>query len=462
MRVPVRALGAALILVVLSMTPAMTTPRGAQAAGPQKVAIIVGPTEITDSHYYPWAEEMATTAEGAGATVDLRYCPTPAEARSAANGANIIVYFGHGNGFPNPYSATENPASVNGWGLRDPAKDWEGDDCTDDVLRYYGEDYLVGKLTGNGWDGPLTPAANFVMVYSNACYAPGAGEARPAPAEPVAISRVSNYSSPILELGGTFFASDVGSESVVDLILRNPNESLGRIFELGNGFEVGALRRFNHPDAAGAETWIHRTNSQWLGDDYWYAFAGDPTRTPSGGHAPYSGPRVGMAFSDIAGSPFYADIMWMAQEGITSGCGSGRFCPKASVTREQMASFLVHALDLPDTSEDFFADDAGSGHQNDINRLAASGITGGCGDGRFCPRETVTREQMASFLARGLGLASTTTDYFTDDDGSGHEIDINRLAASGITGGCGAGTFCPSAKIVREQMAAFLHRALNR
>ncbi len=69
---------------------------------------------------------------------------------------------------------------------------------------------------------------------------------------------------------------------------------------------------------------------------------------------------------------------------------------------------------------------------------------------------------MASFLARALDLATSSTDFFTDDDGNRHQADINRLAASGVTGGCGAGPFCPSANITREQMAAFLHRALGK
>ena len=137
------------------------------------------------------------------------------------------------------------------------------------------------------------------------------------------------------------------------------------------------------------------------------------------------------------------------------------FCPGDNVTREQMASFLVRGLDLPTTSSDYFVDDEESGHEADINRLAASGITGGCADGRYCPRSSVTREQMASFLVRGLHLPATSTDYFADDDVSPHEADINRLAASGITGGCAEGRFCPRSTVTREQMAAFLHRALG-
>ncbi len=169
-----------------------------------------------------------------------------------------------------------------------------------------------------------------------------------------------------------------------------------------------------------------------------------------------------LPFTDIADSAFVFDIVWLADQAITGGCSPTTFCPRAVVTREQMASFLVRALDLPSTATDYFADDAGSAHQGDINRLAASGITGGCAPGSFCPRGTVTREQMASFLARALDLSATTTDYFTDDGTSAHEGDINRLAASGITGGCGTRTFCPRAGVTREQMAAFLHRGTTR
>ncbi len=306
------ALVTAAAVVLTALGP---IPQPAVAAGP-KVAVIVGPTAITDSHYKPWADELAATARAAGATVDLRYCPTPAEAKAAVNGASIVVYFGHGNGFPNPYSATENPLSVNGWGLRDPAKTWSGKGCTDTVLRYYGESYLTGKASGYGWTGGgITPASNFVMVYSNACYAPGAGESRPAPASSVALSRVGNYSSPILELGGTYFATDLGSKRLVDLLLRNPGERFGRIFEMGSGFSATALERFTHPASSADQAWIQKTTNQWLGTDYWYAFAGNPAQTPGGG--------IGAPWTSPSATP---------QAGVVRLAGADRFATAAAVS----------------------------------------------------------------------------------------------------------------------------------
>jgi hypothetical protein len=70
-----------------------------------------------------------------------------------------------------------------------------------------------------------------------------------------------------------------------------------------------------------------------------------------------------------------------------------------------MASFLARAFDLPAAFGDAFDDDEGSVHEDNINRLAATGITRGCTpDGAsYCPAEPVTRGQMAGFLHRSEG-----------------------------------------------------------
>ena len=89
-------------------------------------------------------------------------------------------------------------------------------------------------------------------------------------------------------------------------------------------------------------------------------------------------------FSDLGTSSFAEEIAFMADEGITTGCGSlTRFCPKDNVSRAQMAVFLTRALDLSDTTPLGFTD---IGHltptfQDAINALANAGITGGCGTG---------------------------------------------------------------------------------
>jgi hypothetical protein len=167
-------------------------------------------------------------------------------------------------------------------------------------------------------------------------------------------------------------------------------------------------------------------------------------------------------FTDDDTSVFEADIEWVAAAGITKGCNPPRgdfFCPNNTVTRGQMAAFLVRALGLPASNADAFTDDETSVFEADINALAASGITTGCTDTQFCPNAPVTRGQMAAFLKRAYGLAPSDDDPFTDDEASVFEADINALAASGITTGCTETQFCPRNDVTRGQMAAFLKRA---
>jgi glucose/arabinose dehydrogenase len=166
-------------------------------------------------------------------------------------------------------------------------------------------------------------------------------------------------------------------------------------------------------------------------------------------------------FSDIATSTFLDDIHWLFYQGITGGCGGGKFCPRSAVTRVQMAQFLVRAFHHPTTTTDYFTDDNGIQGESSINALAEAGITGGCAPNLFCPTRPVTRAQMAIFLVNELNLPPTATDYFDDDDGKTGESSINALAAAGLTGGCATRRYCPSSNVTREQMAAFLHRALT-
>ena len=165
--------------------------------------------------------------------------------------------------------------------------------------------------------------------------------------------------------------------------------------------------------------------------------------------------------NDWTAGPFADDIAWLYAEGLTTGCGVKLYCPNEAVSRAEMASFLVRALDLPPSEIDAFSDDDGTTHEADINALAAAEITSGCGPTTFCPTAPVSRAAMASFLVRALDLPASASDVFTDDAGSTHEADINALAAAGITTGCGPETFCPTSSVSRGQMAAFLHRAFE-
>lgn len=184
----------------------------------------------------------------------------------------------------------------------------------------------------------------------------------------------------------------------------------------------------------------------------------------------WQGPGGGTSgsFTDTVNSVFADDIAWLASRGITNGCNppaDTRFCPDDRITRGQMAAFLDRALQLPSTSTDYFFDDDDSPFEIAINRVAAAGITTGCSDNNFCPDAFVTRGQMAAFLTRALHYDNDGGgNLFTDGDNSIFEGDIDRLATAGVTKGCNPPSnsrFCPNQDVTREQMAAFLRRALG-
>ncbi|PKN92527.1 MAG: hypothetical protein CVU44_15450 [Chloroflexi bacterium HGW-Chloroflexi-6] len=122
-------------------------------------------------------------------------------------------------------------------------------------------------------------------------------------------------------------------------------------------------------------------------------------------------PATGTRFSDVPASYWAASwVEQLAEDGITSGCGSGNYCPDYSVTRAQMAIFLLKAehgksYSPPAASGTMFGDvPANHWAAAWIEQLAVEGITGGCGSGNYCPESPVTRAQMAVFLVRTFNL----------------------------------------------------------
>ena len=167
-------------------------------------------------------------------------------------------------------------------------------------------------------------------------------------------------------------------------------------------------------------------------------------------------------FTDVAPThQFAGEVLGLDVLGVTTGCTPTTFCPTGQVSRGEMAAFLVRALGLaPSSGVDSFSDDDGSFFQADIEALFAAGVTAGCSSTAFCPDRVVTRGEMAAFLVRGFSLLPAVGDSFVDDDGSFFEADIESLVAAGVTSGCSTTSFCPRAPVTREQMAAFLVRAL--
>ncbi len=180
----------------------------------------------------------------------------------------------------------------------------------------------------------------------------------------------------------------------------------------------------------------------------------------------------GMAFSDVAlNNPFYDEIGRLSARSVTLGCGAGNFCPNDPVTREQMAAFIMRALgefNPPTPVTQRFGDVPPTNQFYDfVDRMAALNITLGCGGGNYCPASPVLREQMAAFLVRALGESNPPnppSQRFNDVPSANQFYNfIDRMAVLNITQGCSLTPpmYCPTSSVTRGQMAAFLIRAFN-
>lgn len=294
---PAFRLFAAAALATALVAP-LAAPNPARAADtPFKVAFIVGPMGSQTSWNRSHADSLAEQAVALGATVAKAYSPnaTYAKVRAAVAGANIIVYYGHGNGYPNPYNSKLQPDRNNGWGLNTTTTHGDADSWANHTLVYCGEKALEGKLTStDGADqrkycagGAVAPAPGFVMIYIGSCYTAGGNEnGRPAATNSDARAHLAYFSRPMIGVLGAsgYFAGH--AMGVMADLLANPDRSYGDIFN-DNLPSVMAGYDMPHQLVSGAREWLTRQSS----DPYWeYAFAGDPARTFNGGTSTFTAP----------------------------------------------------------------------------------------------------------------------------------------------------------------------------
>ena len=210
--------------------------------------------------------------------------------------------------------------------------------------------------------------------------------------------------------------------------------------------------------------------------------------------------HVGDSFSDVPRSqPFYKKIETMLHHGITLGCGGTKYCPSSPVARDQMAIFIAKALAgagkvVPTTGvlneKPYNCVSAGVSRFSDvlptdpackhIHFIASRNVTLGCNPGQYCPAQTVTRDAMASFIAKAIvapgGGAAVPLTFSDSGTGRSYSCDpaspnthftdvppsnpfcrhIHFLWAKGIVDGCSATQYCPAASVLRDAMAKFI------
>ncbi len=295
----------------------------------------------------------------------------------------------------------------------------------------------------------------------------------------------------------------------IDLSVSGDILAVGATGESSNAIGVDGNQANNSELYSGATYIFTRTGTNWYQHSYLKASnagAGDAF----GGSLSLSGNTVVVAANGEAGSatgvngnqadnsasdsgaayvftiaPVFDDVpfsYWannfverLAKAGVTGGCGTGIYCPDSTVTRAQMAIFLLKGIHgssyvppavngntgFGDVAADYWA-------AAWIKQLAAEGVTSGCGGGNYCPDSTVTRAQMAVFLLKARNGSSYSPPAVGGSTGFNDVATtywaapfIKQLVTDGITSGCGNSNYCPDDSVTRAQMAIFLVKTFN-
>ena len=183
----------AALAVAAAATLTVTTP--AQAAYAPRVVIVVGPTHGSTADYLEHARAYARQARAYGASVETVFHPHATWPRviAAAQGANVFIYLGHGNGWPSPYAPAQG-LTKNGLGLNP----FHG--ASQSNVKYYGSDFVRSQLR-------FAPGA--VVLFNRLCYASGNGEpGMRQPSWSTAVKRVDNYAAPFIAAGASAVIAD--------------------------------------------------------------------------------------------------------------------------------------------------------------------------------------------------------------------------------------------------------------
>ena len=202
---------------VLALGSLATDPTPALAAG-KKVVIVVGPVGSQTSDYRTDAKRYASYARSYGASVTEIYSPyaTWTKVRNAAQGANILIYLGHGNGYPSPYGSFQR-YTKDGFGLNATSGNGNSN------VKYWGEYYI---------DRDIQMAPNAVVILARLCYASGNSEWGAAnPTKSTAIKRVDNYGAGFLRAGAkAVFAEGLNDVRYIIKNLYTSNRNMREIF----------------------------------------------------------------------------------------------------------------------------------------------------------------------------------------------------------------------------------------
>lgn len=223
---------------------------------------------------------------------------------------------------------------------------------------------------------------------------------------------------------------------------------------LGAAAVAGALLGLAAPSAAWGQSFLN---------------AADPCPEPA--------PAAGFSDRESIAPVHRLNVDCAADQAIAFGKAGNVFDPGGTVTRGQMASFIVRTLvaggyTLPAPSDQGFTDVKGNTHQDAINQLAAIDVTLGVTPTTYRPNDPVRRDQMASFVVRAAEFAyeddvlvGEAVGPFPFTDVPASNVHRGAIAAAaellGVSEGTSATTYAPSGTTTRAQMATFVVRLLD-
>ena len=294
---------AALTALLAGFAPNLAAP--VRAATGYKAVVIVG---AGSAQYKDDADGVAATLAGHGVAVTKVYTPsaTWSNVKAAMQGANFVVYMGHGNGFPSPYGSTMYADRVDGFVL-DKAT---ASGCASSSWTYCGESPIGAQVD-------LAP--NAIVLLEHLCYA--SGDSEPGNGQPtltVAKQRVDNYAHGFLTAGAAAVYAlgmqNVGA--VVDTIFAHPELTMDEVFtSLGDGGSDQVIFGSKRTPGTGAHM-DPRNNPTSEGQTFYRSVAGhlDVTGTEVlGGAAPAPDP------DRWAGSDRYATAAAISAQSFAPG-----------------------------------------------------------------------------------------------------------------------------------------------
>ncbi len=179
-------------------------------------------------------------------------------------------------------------------------------------------------------------------------------------------------------------------------------------------------------------------------------------------------------FTDVQpGAWYFAAVNFIAEKGITTGTGSGKFSPDATLTRGQFITMLLRAYDIETdvTPADNFSDAGNTYYTGYLAAAKRLGISSGVGDNRFAPEQSITRQEMFTLLYNALkvigalpeGNSGRTLSDFTDsgDIASWASEALTALVNSGTISG-NNGKLDPKDTTTRAQMAQVLYNLMSK